>query len=272
MARTSTEILAALAECEEHADDDLCCCGDSYSKHGDPYDTGHTPVNQYDYTKAGLLAELKATNPIAWYRYTTRPSPAPAQQGERVGFDWEGPSPFIPREWLNREHVEHRFGLDLAAPGAERTVVSTHGVRNSGLSLDDLILQPEAIHSIDPTPTPFMQMGRRMGKTMLMRELVGKWLETHPGAVVMAQGGRVVAVIHDEIQVEDGKTDEANEAMKRRDEAGYRPARELPQRLKDLGYTEEGLDRDNPYTQHITPPGLLMLSPMDGRLGNRWAP
>jgi hypothetical protein len=58
------------------------------------------------------------------------------------------------------------------------------------------------------------------------------------------------------------------------------PAPKVP-----AGYTAEELDRDNPYNAWFTPEpvqqelpinntpaGLMMLSPMDGRLGNRWSP
>jgi hypothetical protein len=58
-----------------------------------------------------------------------------------------------------------------------------------------------------------------------------------------------------------------------------------PEPKVPAGYTAEELDRDNPYNawftpepvEHVepastTPRGLMMLSPMDGRLGNRWSP
>jgi hypothetical protein len=72
---------------------------------------------------------------------------------------------------------------------------------------------------------------------------------------------------------------------------GKHPALSISDDVEDeqakvpAGYTAEELDRDNPYNawftpepvEHVepantTPRGLMMLSPMDGRLGNRWSP
>jgi hypothetical protein len=46
---------------EDELDDDVCCCGDSMSKHQNPYDAGHMPVSQ----KAYYLSQQKQAAPPA---------------------------------------------------------------------------------------------------------------------------------------------------------------------------------------------------------------
>lgn len=151
-----------------------------------------------------------------------------------------------------------RVGVDAGAPESERTVFYT-GRRAGKTFLQELagewLRDPTA--KVSPESTPYYE-----------------WLTSEDAArkALRASAADLAGKGADKVILDDVVKEDPNEAMKRRDQAGYRPVRELPKRLREMGYTEEGLDRDNPYTQHITPPGLMALSPMDGRLGNRWSP